>query len=78
MYTAEASIIVQAKPDSTWAYVSNYQNFPKFMSNVTEIKLIDSQQSEWHMAGPLGIPVSWKAMTTAINAPSHLAYQCAT
>ena len=80
MYTAEASVIVQANPSTTWAYVSNYQNFDKFMSNVNEVKMIESQQlesqqSEWHMSGPLGIPVSWKAITTESTAPSRLAWK---
>jgi ribosome-associated toxin RatA of RatAB toxin-antitoxin module len=75
MYTAEASAIVQANPSTTWAYVSNYQNFDKFMSNVNEVKMLDSQQSEWHMSGPLGIPVSWKAVTTETTAPSRLAWK---
>ncbi len=75
MYTAEASVIVQADPSTTWAYVSNYQNFDKFMSNVNEVKMLDSQQSEWHMSGPLGIPVSWKATTTEFAAPSRLAWK---
>ena len=75
MYTAEASVVVQANPNTTWAYVSNYKNFDKFMSNVNEVKMLDSQQSEWHMSGPLGIPVSWKAMTTETNAPSRLAWK---
>jgi hypothetical protein len=75
MYTAEASVIVQANPSTTWAYVSNYQNFDKFMSNVNQVKMLDSQQSEWHMSGPLEIPVSWKAMTTESTAPSRLAWK---
>ena len=75
MYTAEASVIVQANPNTTWAYVSNYQNFDKFMSNVKEVKMLDSYQSEWHMSGPLGIPVSWKAMNTENTAPSRLAWK---
>jgi Polyketide cyclase / dehydrase and lipid transport len=75
MYTAEASVIVQANPSTTWAYVSNYQNFDKFMSNVNEVKMLDSQQSEWHMSGPLGIPVSWKATTTENTAPSRLGWK---
>ena len=75
MYTAEASVIVQANPNTTWAYVSNYKNFDKFMSNVNEVKMLDSYQSEWHMSGPLGIPVSWKAMTTEMTAPSRLAWK---
>jgi carbon monoxide dehydrogenase subunit G len=75
MYTAEASVNVSANPETTWAYVSNYQNFDKIMSNVKEVKMLSSETSEWHMAGPLGIPVSWKAITTANDAPSRLAWQ---
>jgi uncharacterized membrane protein len=75
MYTAEASVTVQATPNTAWAYISNYQNFDQFMSNINEVKMLDSQQSEWHMNGPLGIPVSWKAMTTENVAPNRLAWK---
>ena len=75
MYTSEASVVVQANPSTTWAYVSNYQNFDKFMSNVKEVKMLDGNQSEWHLSGPLGIPVSWKAVTTETTAPSRLAWK---
>ncbi len=75
MYSAEASVQVTSDAQTTWAYVSNYQNFDKFMSNVREIKMIDDKTSEWHLSGPLGIPVSWKAVTTTFDAPSKLAWQ---
>jgi uncharacterized membrane protein len=75
MYTAEASVTVQAIPSTAWAYVSNYQNFDKFMSNINEVKMLDSQQSEWHMNGPLGILVPWKAMTTEHVVPNRLAWK---
>jgi uncharacterized membrane protein len=75
MYSAEASVSVDSDTQTTWAYVSNYQNFDKFMSNVREIKMIDDKTSEWHLSGPLGIPVSWKAVTTTFDAPNKLAWQ---
>jgi uncharacterized membrane protein len=75
MYSAEASVQVSSDTQTTWAYISNYQNFDKFMSNVREIKMIDDKTSEWHLSGPLGIPVSWKAVTTTFDAPSKLAWQ---
>jgi uncharacterized membrane protein len=75
MYTADASVIVSAPPQTTWNFVSDYQNFDRFMSNVDQIKMLDSSTSEWHMAGPLGIPVSWKAVTTEFNAPQRLAWK---
>ena len=75
MYTAEASVIVSANPQTTWSFVSNYQNFDQFMSNVKEIKMLEADISEWHLAGPLGIDVSWKATTTEHSPPTRLAWR---
>jgi uncharacterized membrane protein len=75
MYSAEASVYVSSDPHLTWDYVSNYQNFDAFMSNVKEIRLLDDKTSEWHLSGPLGIPVSWKAVTTTWEPPKKLAWQ---
>ncbi len=75
MYEAEASIDISANPQTAWAYVSNYQNFDKIMSNVKEVKMLDADTSEWHMSGPLGIPVSWKAVTTENTPLRRLAWR---
>jgi uncharacterized membrane protein len=74
MYIAEASIRVDADQQTSWAYVSNYQNFDKWMSDIVEIKPLGGDESEWHMSGPLGIPVSWKAVTSSMEPPKHLAW----
>jgi carbon monoxide dehydrogenase subunit G len=74
MYTAEASVNVAADPQTAWEYVSNYQNFDQFMPHIKEIKLLSGDTSEWHLSGPLGIPVTWQAITSIKEAPSHLAW----
>ena len=74
MYTAEASVTVKAAPQTAWEYVSNYQNFDQFMPNIKSIQLLTGDTSEWHLSGPLGIPVSWQAITSAKEAPKHLAW----
>jgi uncharacterized membrane protein len=74
MYTAEASVFVDADPQTAWDYVSNYQNFDQFMPNIKEVKLLQGDTSEWHLSGPLGIPVSWQAITSVQKPPSHLAW----
>ena len=74
MYTAEASVRIDADQNAAWNYVSNYQNFDKIMSNVKEVKILSGDTSEWHMVGPLGIPVSWQAVTSVKEAPNHLAW----
>jgi len=75
MYQAEASVDVQASPQRVWDYVSNYQNFDRFMSHVEKVEMLDSNTSQWKMRGPLGIPVSWKAITTDMTPPSRLAWE---
>ena len=74
MYTAEASVVVKAAPQTAWDYVSNYQNFDQFMPSIKKVELLSGDTSEWHMSGPLGIPVSWQAITTTKEAPKHLAW----
>lgn len=74
MYTAEASVEVKADQNKVWDYVSNYQNFSQFMPNIERIELLEGDTSEWHLSGPLGIPVSWQAITSIKQAPSHLAW----
>lgn len=75
MYTAQASIRVDASQQRTWDYVSNFGNFDAWMSDIKEVKILPDAESEWHLGGPLGIPVSWKAITTAIEVPRHLAWK---
>lgn len=75
MYKAEASVDVQASPQRVWDYVSNYQNFDRFMSYVEKVEMLDVQTSQWKLRGPLGIPVSWKAVTTDMTPSSHLAWE---
>ena len=75
MYTAEANVRIDADQNTAWNYVSNYQNFDTIMSNVKEVKLMSSDTSEWQMSGPLGVPVSWKAVTTENTPPRRLAWR---
>lgn len=74
MYVAEANVRVNSSQQKVWDYVSNYQNFDRFMSHVKEVKILSSDTSEWHLAGPLGIPVSWQAITSVKEPPRHLAW----
>src|SRR5205814_797244 len=43
---------------------SNYENFPRFMSHVREVKETAPGRSHWVVAGPAGIPVEWEAELT--------------
>ena len=55
-----------------WA---NYQNFPRFMSNVREVKDLDDGRSHWIVAGPAGTSVEWDAVITSYSANEVLAWR---
>ena len=44
------------------------------MPHIERIELLEGDTSEWHLSGPLGIPVSWQAITSIKTSPSHLAW----
>jgi uncharacterized membrane protein len=57
-------INVAAPVDQVFSFWSRYENFPRFMSNVREVREIGEQRSRWTVAGPAGAPVQWDAVTT--------------
>ena len=57
---------------SLWA---NYQNFPRFMSNVRDVKDLGDGRSHWVVAGPAGTSVEWDAVITSYTANEVLAWR---
>jgi uncharacterized membrane protein len=62
--TIQKSIDVEAPVDVVFALWSNFENFPHFMENVKEIKIINPGVSHWKVAGPAGTMVEWDAEIT--------------
>ena len=58
------SIEVQAPVDEVFAYWSNFENFPKFMQNIEEVRMTGEDTSHWRVKGPLGKSVAFDAKTT--------------
>ena len=56
----QKTINVDAPVGEVFAFWTNYQNFPRFMHNVREVKVQD-ERSHWVVAGPAGVPVQWHA-----------------
>ncbi len=64
--TVDKTINVNAPPDVVYSLWSNFENFPKFMSNVLEVRNINNELSHWKVSGPAGIPVEWDAEITKV------------
>ncbi len=61
------TIEVEAPVQDVFAYWSNFENFPTFMQNVEEVRMIDRDTSHWRVKGPLGKSVEFDAKTTEMD-----------
>ena len=61
------SIEVQAPLQDVFAYWSNFENFPKMMRNVEEVRMTGQDTSHWKVKGPLGTSVDFEARTTEMD-----------
>ena len=61
------SIEVQAPVGDVFRYWSNFENFPRFMSNIEEIRMTGQDTSHWRVKGPLGKSVQFNAKTTKMD-----------
>src|ERR671911_272329 len=58
------TIEVQRPVEEVFAYWSNFENFPNFMQNIEEVRMIGEDTSHWRVKGPLGKSVEFDAKTT--------------
>lgn len=73
--TVEKSITVDAPADVLFGMWSNFENFPRFMSNILEIRNTSDGRSRWTVKGPAGVPVEWDAETTEIVPNEMIAWR---
>jgi uncharacterized membrane protein len=66
MQRVEQSIRVNAPASKVYEYWRNFENFPRFMKNVEEVRLSDpdGRRSHWRIKGPLGVDVEFDAQLT--------------
>jgi uncharacterized membrane protein/osmotically-inducible protein OsmY len=69
----QKTITINASVGEVYAFWSVYENFPRFMSRVLEVRSSEHvpMQSHWKVAGPAGVPVEFDAEVTR-TIPNHL------
>lgn len=60
----QKKIRVAAPVEQVWELWSDFENFPRFMSHLREVRKIDEGRSHWVAVGPAGIAVEWDAIVT--------------
>jgi uncharacterized membrane protein len=66
MQRAEKSIRVNAPAEQVYEYWRNFENFPRFMEHVDEVRVLggNDRMSHWKLKGPLGKSVEFDAELT--------------
>ena len=60
----QKTLYIDAPVDQVYAFWSNYENFPLFMSHVREVEDLGEGRSRWQVSGPGGVPIQWSAVLT--------------
>jgi len=60
----QKTLYIDAPIDQVYAFWSNYENFPLFMSHVREVEDLGAGRSRWGVSGPGGLPIEWSAVLT--------------
>lgn len=71
----EKTIHIDAAPDKVYEQFANYENFPRYMSHVTEVKDLGHRRSHWCVKGPGGSRFEWKSVLTEQSRPHRLAWR---
>jgi len=71
----EKTIRIDASPDDVYELWSNYENFPRFMSHVVEVRDTGRRRSHWVVQGPGGSQFEWDAVLTEQSKGKRLAWR---
>jgi uncharacterized membrane protein len=72
--TLEKTLFIQAPIEQVFDNWSNYENFPRFMSNVKNVQPLGGDRSQWTVRGPAGIGVQFCSVAQ-MQRPNELAWE---
>ena len=75
--TIEKSLRIDASPEQVYDLWANYENFPRFMDNVVEVRDQGGIRSHWVVKGPGGTHFEFDSILTERSRPARLAWQSA-
>lgn len=64
MTKVKKDITVQAPVDIVYQAWHNFENFPRFMNNIEDVRVVGGGRSHWKAKGPLGSSAEWDAQIT--------------
>jgi len=58
------TMTVDAPVERVYEFWNDFENFPRFMSHVREVRRTGPDRTHWVVAGPGGTPIEWDAVVT--------------
>lgn len=71
----ERTIRIDASPEDVFDLWARYENFPRFMANVVEVRDLGADLSHWSVKGPGGSTFEWDSILTEKSRPHTLAWR---
>jgi uncharacterized membrane protein len=72
--TLERTVFIQAPIEQVFDAWANYENFPRFMSNVKSVRPLGSDRSHWTVRGPAGVGVEFDSVAH-MQRPTELIWE---
>lgn len=69
------NLFVNAPVEEVFNFWQNYDNFPRLMSHLEEVRDLGDGHSHWIAKGPAGVLVEWDAVITQMQPNRVLAWQ---
>jgi uncharacterized membrane protein len=71
----QKTLHIEAPVEQVYAFWTNYENFPLFMSNVRTVTDLGGGRSHWVVSGPAGAPLEWNAVMTQDTPTEAIAWR---
>jgi uncharacterized membrane protein len=73
--TVTQTIIVNRSREDVYRFWRNFENLPRFMSHLEEVRTTGDRRSHWVARGPLGKRVEWDAEITSDLPSDSISWQ---
>jgi len=70
------AIHIDAPVKKVFEFWNDYRNFPRCMSRVRRVDVLDEKRSRWIVSGPAGAPVEWTAEVTNVVPNALIEWRC--
>lgn len=69
------SVTVNAPPERVYEAWTKFENFPRFMPAVREVRSTGADRTHWVVSGPAGTPIEFESVVTRRQPPSAVAWR---